>query len=1195
MAARRTGGGDQSVRIRPHAFKVLAPEPLVGGLLGSRGGAGILKEEIQNDTGARLTLSSRDDHYPKSRLRIIVVHAEEPQQVMQALDRLLDKTVECSHSERDTARAEPEFAGRGPGEIVFRVAVPRVMSEALIGPSGACLGQLRHETGVEALPDREAFDGHIMLRLFGPPGTVRMALERLMMVIDRSHGQEAFLSWAGVRQFPNNLHAEVDPFAASAVEASSHWDGRGYGGPGGFPGHGFGGGGPDGFPGHGCGGGCGPDGYWPPDHGGAEGRGGGRGPLPPMPPPPRGGSQGGGGGGGAGTAARGGGPPSGSWRMHPIFEALAAIADDFVEGGLDNDFSVSCDLPDKRCGALIGKRGEYVDFVERTTGSRVKFEGNESRERSDGMRTMSVVGKLMPVYAAHMLMMKRYLDTEAHDGFVAEGSDRLRIRLEELQAFGPRVGAGGAPGGGRRSPPRDERVAPAPQPGSKEAEEAWYDVEALRRLRRRAEDAGYLDLDRSGNHRQGNRSHGGGGADRRRSHSGGGHHRSHSQRDRRCSGSRRRSRSRDRHHPEARARSVLPPTRLPAAGGSKGGGSGKGDGAAAPSHGHNDAGKIAGMPTGGAVGDGGLPEPTFTVEAEAGRQRCVLTVWLPPRNQGQEPRSFQMRGPKRDNAEVAYTDGERMIQAFREGGESEARRVQRALQTDGHEAAAAPQPVASSFREEPEPPEEAGEPCEVEDEERMEEEDGSSVQFQREPSSPGFLEALLGPRPPRRSQEDEFLVRTWGEGIPGPIADWDEAVHLGCLAPAVRRGLGALGYSVPSLTQRYVMPVIAARRHDLVVEASAGAGKTLAFVLPLVSRLVAGPSVERPHCPGPSAQAAPVVLLLAATRELAVQTGATIREVIQTCQADVSLLVLHGGEALSVQTRPIERTQVDVVCSTPGRLIDVLDTGKISLMFVSAVVLDEADQLLNAQQGLDVAVGEALIGRDLPMEGRQTLLFSATFPAQLAGTVRGWLRAPSDIAAVQIGHHTESGGDAGGSVEAVEQYLVWVQSDQERWGRIGQDLAGLLSQCDPARRRAIVFANRIIQATALFNLLKKPPYSLRCEHIHGKLTQDMREEAMRTFGSGEAEVLVATNVAGRGLDFADVGAVLQADLPTSIEAYAHRIGRAGHGGTPGRALAYVGAKDTPFAPALLDFLRLHGQEVPPWLQDLASGAPATGP
>merc|ERR1712232_420669 len=151
------------------------------------------------------------------------------------------------------------------------------------------------------------------------------------------------------------------------------------------------------------------------------------------------------------------------------------------------------------------------------------------------------------------------------------------------------------------------------------------------------------------------------------------------------------------------------------------------------------------------------------------------------------------------------------------------------------------------------------------------------------------------------------------------------------------------------------------------------------------------------------------------------------------------------------------------------------------------------------------------------------------------------------------------------------------------WGRIGSDLARLLQECGAPRRRALVFANRIIQATALFNLLKKPPFSLRCAHIHGKLTQDAREEAAHQFASGAADVLVATNLAGRGLDFADVGVVVQADLPATIEAYTHRIGRAGRNGAPGLSLAYVSTKDQALLPSIYKFLELHRQEIPPWL------------
>eukprot|EP00927_Polykrikos_kofoidii_P037173 TRINITY_DN31345_c0_g1_i4.p1 TRINITY_DN31345_c0_g1~~TRINITY_DN31345_c0_g1_i4.p1 ORF type:complete len:1202 (+),score=221.23 TRINITY_DN31345_c0_g1_i4:68-3673(+) len=1180
----RGGGSDQiSVRIRPHAFKVLIPEPLVGSLLGQRNGS-TPKEDIQSSCNVRLTLSNRDEHFPGTRLRVVIVHADEGAQVMSALARLVDKVVEAASQERENShRSEPEFMGRGPGEITFRVIIPRVMTELLIGPHGCALNMLRQETGCVAIPDRESFENHLLMRLLGPPPVVKHALEKLLAALDRSAGQEAFLLWASLRQFPSNTTAKVDSCASSARDFinSSGCHGPGplgtdavIGGPIGFPGHPL--------PHMNARGGAGGDDVdrlrdrdRDRDRGrdirdrdrdrdrdrreerrenredrrddrdrarGADDRGRDRNRERSRPCDDR---------------VRG--------LAHPVLEMMSVISRVFPDGGLDVDYSVSCDLPDKRCGALIGKRGEYVDWVQRVTGARVRFEGSEeARRREDGARSVTVVGKLLQVYTAHMLMMKRYLDNEKGFGDGNEDDRGLRAELEAIQK-----GASGVASSRRRlssPPPSRERQ----DPKAAENEDAWYDVDALRRLRRRAEEAGHLG-EPSVRRRGG--SVGSGSPQRSRS------------RDER-SRSRQRSRSVDlsRHGPSGRggAGQVFfmgqPVPGNPewessadaACDRSVGGGGAAGVGAYAVGGAGIDVGGYDGSWEGGAdvnrtVGSIG---GTYKMHVEDGAFGGGA-VGAFRANQPNAMMSMGVDGTVEDEAAADAATAAAAAAVVSAAATAASAEYGEANVLTAVGAEACGEAVFNHAHQ------------------------NNWVGGAALSGSDAFFEQItLRAESKDVLEEGGVVVRTWSDGSAAkPIVNWDDAVRRGCLAPALRASLDGLGHEVPTVVQRYSMPIIAQRQLDCVVESPAGSGKTLAFILPLVSRILMYPAVVRPHVLGAMAQASPLALVFAPTRELVVHTGAKIREIALSANASkINVLVLYSGESLSVQTKPIEKCQFDIVCATPDRLTEVIDANKLSLAYTSAVVLDEADRLLSPEQGLDVKVSDALFGRDMPNEGRQTLVFANQFPTLLATYVAGGLRTPPDLSAIQVRQAiTEADAavpETRTGLETVDQRLVWVRSDAERWSRLGGDLVGLLRTCEESLQRGIVFANRFVQANALCALLKRKPYNLRCVHVHGKLTQEQRLQAMQQFRKGELDVIIATNVAGRGLDeFVDeVGVVVQADVPATLEAYVERVRRTGRNGTSGKAVAYVCDKDLALLPEL-GVVSGRQQEVAMWLQD----------
>lgn len=600
----------------------------------------------------------------------------------------------------------------------------------------------------------------------------------------------------------------------------------------------------------------------------------------------------------------------------------------------------------------------------------------------------------------------------------------------------------------------------------------------------------------------------------------------------------------------------------------------------------------------------------MNIEDEGNRPRCALTVYQASNND-QGFKSFAIRGPKRNDLGLAQSDGQRMLQAYAEGGEKDARKMQRTLQEENNNGFQKP-------RSRPFPTDDADHAGDAEEQfsgDPAYQDDGGGAaadswagddegyndsaprvsaafdvragdhsngvaagaadeQWDDDWRPAVFIEGVLG----RHCVEDareagESLVRAFGDNIPEPFADWDDAVQQGFLADALRQALVDDGMPDPTLLQRHAMPIIASRQHDLILEAAPSSGKSLAVAWALVSRLAASAPAVRPAGREHAAQALPFVLVVCPTRELVIFAGSQLRQAVSHAGARLGVLVLDERASLG------EGQAVDVVCATLGKLTEALASRRLSMAAVQTVVLDEADQF--ADEPHAAAACDLLTRSDLPNEGRQTILSAAAYPARFAPVAQAWLRE-AETAALQAGRYADV--ETGGGIECVEQRVAWVQTGPERWKGIGADLTALLQEIDPALpRRAIVFVSKMVQATALCNLLQKPVHGLRCARIHGRLPHDERTEVVQQFDAGYLDVLVATNIAGRALDFADVPVVMLADLPPSIEAYAHRAARAGRSGAGGRSLAYVAEKDRALMPALQDLLSSHGQEVPEWL------------
>ena len=351
------------------------------------------------------------------------------------------------------------------------------------------------------------------------------------------------------------------------------------------------------------------------------------------------------------------------------------------------------------------------------------------------------------------------------------------------------------------------------------------------------------------------------------------------------------------------------------------------------------------------------------------------------------------------------------------------------------------------------------------------------------------------------------------------------------VSPAVGRALEGMGYTQPTAVQEEVIPLVRVGR-DVVGQAQTGTGKTAAFGIPLVET-IDGSSRE------------PKALVLVPTRELAVQVAGEIFRLGQYC--GIRVVAIYGGQPMSVQLAALRR-DVHIVVATPGRLMDHMRRGTIKIGHVQSVVLDEADQMLDIGFAPDI---EYILGHTPP--SRQTLLFSATMPGPIHRLARRYLNDPAWI---------RIGGDAE-PVEQVKQHYYEV-ADLDRPYALDELLRqpGVISQ-------ALVFSRTKRGVDRLVDFLQSRDYD--AQSIHGDMTQAHRDWVMFRFCSGRLRVLVATNVASRGLDFPDVSHVINYDMPGNLEEYVHRIGRTARMGRPGTAITFVSEWDF----AALDVIQDH--------------------
>ncbi|WP_422769018.1 DEAD/DEAH box helicase [Plantactinospora sp. WMMC1484] len=350
-----------------------------------------------------------------------------------------------------------------------------------------------------------------------------------------------------------------------------------------------------------------------------------------------------------------------------------------------------------------------------------------------------------------------------------------------------------------------------------------------------------------------------------------------------------------------------------------------------------------------------------------------------------------------------------------------------------------------------------------------------------------------------------------------PDADADTFADLG-LRTELLDALGTLGYEEPTAIQRAAIPPLLAGR-DLLGQAATGTGKTAAFALPLLHRL-----------PPDRSSGAPQALILVPTRELAVQVSEAIHRYGR--DLGVRVLPIYGGQPIARQLRALDGG-VDVVVATPGRALDHIARDTLRLDGLDTVVLDEADEMLDMGFAEDI---EAIL-QHVP-EQRQTVLFSATMPARIDGLARQYLRDPARI---EIGRQPTPTGT--GPLVRQTAYVVARAHKPAALGRV-LDVE--------APTAAIVFCRSREEVDRLTETMNGRGY--RAEALHGGMTQEQRDRVMGRLRAGTADLLVATDVAARGLDIEQLTHVVNYDVPSAPESYVHRIGRVGRAGRQGVAI-----------------------------------------
>ncbi|KAF2014724.1 DEAD-domain-containing protein [Aaosphaeria arxii CBS 175.79] len=394
--------------------------------------------------------------------------------------------------------------------------------------------------------------------------------------------------------------------------------------------------------------------------------------------------------------------------------------------------------------------------------------------------------------------------------------------------------------------------------------------------------------------------------------------------------------------------------------------------------------------------------------------------------------------------------------------------------------------------------------------------------------------------------KEDFEISTKGGSVPNPMRNWQESG----LPENILRIVDQVGYTEPSPIQRAAIP-IALQCRDLIGVAATGSGKTASFILPLLAYIQKLPPLD-----AMTKNDGPYALILAPTRELAQQIEAEARKFATPLGFKTAVII--GGHSIEEQAFAL-RDGAEIVIATTGRLVDCLERRVLVLSQCCYVIMDEVDRML--QMSFEDDVNKILATLPLDNEKpdtdaaedansmirghyRQTMMYTATMEAGVERIARKYLRRPAIVTI----------GNVGEAVTSVEQRVEFIPGEDKRKKRLNEILNSGEFQAP-----IIVFVNIKRNCDAVARDVRHA--GLNSVTLHGGKTQEQREAALASFKNGSADVLVATDVAGRGLDVQDVSLVINFNMPSSIDTYTHRIGRTGRAGKSGVSITFWGNED----------------------------------
>lgn len=404
-----------------------------------------------------------------------------------------------------------------------------------------------------------------------------------------------------------------------------------------------------------------------------------------------------------------------------------------------------------------------------------------------------------------------------------------------------------------------------------------------------------------------------------------------------------------------------------------------------------------------------------------------------------------------------------------------------------------------------------------------------------------------------RAFTEQWGITVQGQGCPKPLFNFSECPF----PPDIQQVLAQQGWSQPTPIQSMGFPAAMSGR-DVVGVARTGSGKTAAFLLPSLVHIAAQPPLRRDD--------GPVCLVLVPTRELAQQ----VQQVANTFGLPVGIrnACVYGGASKGGQIREL-MARPGIIIATPGRLLDLLEMGKTNLRRCTYLVLDEADRMLD--MGFEPQIRRIV---DQVRPDRQTLMWSATWPKEVQALARDYLK---DFVKVTIGSQELSANpNITQHVEVCEDY------EKE------QLLFRLLPQISYTGAKILVFAETKRRVDDVARQLQRHGYSVLA--IHGDKQQMERDRVLAQYKAGQAQILVATDVASRGLDIDDIAAVVNVDFPNQLEDYIHRIGRTARSHKSGTSYSFITTKHMKLAKDLVNILTQAKQEVNPKLYNLCGAS-----